>query len=236
MLALEPVPSQLISDNAESGALMATRWRIDPAKPSQRTPKLDIVSLYRQHQHRTNHLSCQISSRHAGRQQILDIFLTNHLPSEVLNDRRPITRQRNWLLQVQDAPTLTPALESSVLAVCMAKLGRKYNDEALVHEGLSMYTKGLHQLRQALRNPRARCDDETIAACMALIMFESSQCPAQSIESCIAHYQGAMNLLLLRAPGSYASGLAHCMLQELRIQSVSTRSSPHDPTAVIQIS
>lgn len=228
MLALDPAPSPATSDNAESGALMVARWRIDPTEASQRAIKLEIASLYRQRQHRTNGLPYQVSSRHAGWQQILDIFLTNHQPSEVLNDRRPTVRQRNWLLLIQDAPTLTPTLESSILAVCIAKLGRKYDDEALVCEGLSMYTRALCQLRQALRDPKARCDDETIAACIALIMFETTQCPAQSIESCIAHYQGAMNLLLLRAPEAYASGLAHCIFQELRIQSVSTQSSPHD--------
>lgn len=101
-------------------------------------------------------MPCQISSRHAIRQQILDIFLTLHLPSEILNDRRPITKQWNWLLQIQDRPTLTPALESSILALGLGKLGRKYDNEAHVLEGLSMYTRELRQLRQALCNPKAQ--------------------------------------------------------------------------------
>lgn len=237
MLSQEPTLSRAFSDNqSESGALMAARWRVDPTKPSQQTTKLEIASIYRQRHHRTSGLPCSVSSHHAGRQQILDIFLTNHLPSEVLNDRGPINKQRHWLLLIQDSPSLTPALESSILAVCVVKLGRKHDDEALIHEGLSKYSNGLRQLQQALRNPKTRCDDETIAACMALILFECTHCPALSIESCIAHYQGAMNLLLLKAPEAYVSGLAHCVLQELRIQSVSARYSPFHSSVMVYVS
>ena len=235
MLALEPSPSEAILENAGPGALMATRWRIDPAKPSQKTMKQNIISLIHQRQCRSSCLPSQISLHHAGRQQILNIFLADHLPSEVLKDRSPVTRQRYWLLQIQDAPVLSPALESAILAICIAKLGRKYNDRALVCEGLLMYTKGLRQLRQALRNAKSRGEDETLAACLALIMFESAHCPNQSTESILAHYQGAMNLLKLRGPEAYTTGLAHCMLQILRIQSVSARSSPYGSSRLIQI-
>jgi hypothetical protein len=229
--ALKPPPPQSISDDSESGALMVARWTVDPSKPSQpsqRTMKLEVASLGRQFQYRTNHLRSYVSSRHAGVQQILGIYLTDHLPSEALDERCPIIKQPHWLLQIQETLILTSALESSVLAVCLAKLGRKYDDKTLVHEALSMYTRGLSQLRQALRNPKARCHDETLATCLALMQFESTECPARSVESCMAHYQGAMNLLLLRSPEAYASGLAHCLYQQLRIASVSTPVSFHD--------
>ena len=209
MLSLEPVPLRAMSSNVDSGDLMVARWRADPAKPSQpsqRTKKMQVVSLGGQQQYRTNRLPYHVSSHHAGLQQVLEIFLTSHLPTEELNNRQPTIKQRNWLLQIQETPILTPALESSILAICLAKLGRRYNDEALVQEGLFMYTVALPQLRQALRNPRARCDDKTIAACIALMMFESTQCPDRSIESCMAHHRGAITLLLLRPPEAYTLG------------------------------
>jgi hypothetical protein len=227
---MDPAPPQSISEDSESGALMVARWRVDPSKPSQpsqRTMKLEAASLGRQFQYRTNHLPSYVSSRHAGVKQILGLYLTDHLPAEALNERSSIVKQPHWLLQIQASLILTSALESSVLAVGLAKLGRKYDNKALVREALSMYTRGLSQLRQALRNPTTRCHDETLATCLALMQFESTECPARSVESCIAHYQGAMNLLLLRPPEAYASGLAHCMYQQLRITSVSTLASFH---------
>ncbi|KAH8820642.1 hypothetical protein F5884DRAFT_56999 [Xylogone sp. PMI_703] len=223
MQALEAPPSRIRSNNAESGAVMIARWRVDPIKPSQppqRTTKLEVASLGRRHEYHANCLPWQVSSRHTGFQQVLDIFPTGYLGSELLNERRPILKTRNWLLEVKDTPIRTPALESSILSICLAGLGRKVGNEALIREGLSMYTKGLSQLRQTLRNPRARNNDETLAACLALIMFESTECPTQSVESCMAHYRDAMNLMLLRSPEVYASRMAHCMLQQLRIASV----------------
>ena len=235
--ALKPAPPQSISEDSESGALMVARWTVDPTKPtqpSQRTMKLEVASRSRQCQYRTSHLPSSLSSRHAGIQQILGIYLTDHLPAEALDERCPIVKQRHWLLQIQESLILTSALESSVLAVCLAKLGRKYDDKALVREALSMYTRGLSQLRHALRNPRSRCHDETLATCLALMQFESTECPARSVESCMAHYQGAMNLLLLRSPEAYASGLAHCMYQQLRIAPVSTRDFFHASSMAVQ--
>lgn len=230
MQELDPPSSWITCNNTESGAVMIARWRADPVKPSQPPQQIarsEIASLGRGHEQCASRLPLQVSSRHTGFQQVLEIFLTSYLGSEVLNEIWPIPKTRNWLLEVKDAPTPTPALEYSILSICLAGIGRNARNEALIREGLSMYTKGLSQLRQTLRNPKARSDDETLAACVALIMFESTECPAQSIESCMAHYRGAMNLLLLRPPEAYASGMAHCMLEQLRILSVSAQASPH---------
>lgn len=222
-MAVEPCLSHGSSGNSEPGSLMVARWRVDPANPSQPAAVLKIASLRLQHQYGAS-LPHQISPRHAGQQQILDVFLRHHLPSEALNHAGPITSQRHWLLEIQDAPSMAPALEYSILALCMAKLGRKFDDENLEREGLSMYTKGLRALRMAVRNPKTRSDDETLAACLALGVFESAQRPGWRIDGFIAHYRGAVSLLLLRPPEAYMSGLAHCIFEELRIQSVSTWS------------
>jgi hypothetical protein len=238
MLAFGPVLPNTISGNSEHGDLMVVRWRVDPDKPSQpsqRTAKMKITMPDQRHEHSDSRLPWKVSSRHAGLQQILEIFLTNHLPSEELDRRSLSSNKRNWLLEIQDAPILKPALESSILAVCLARLGRKHNNEAFMCEGLSMYTKGLSQLRQAVRDPRAQRDDETLATCLALIMFESNECPTRSIESCMAHYRGAMSLLFLRAPEAYTSGMAHCMFLQLRNISVSTPSLPSCSNRVVQI-
>jgi hypothetical protein len=117
--ALKPAPPQSISDDSECGALMVARWTADPTKPSQpsqRTMKLEVASLNRQCQYRTNQLPSYVSSRHAGVQQILGIYLMDHLPSEALDERSPIIKQQHWLLQIQESLILTSALEASVLA------------------------------------------------------------------------------------------------------------------------
>lgn len=46
---------------------------------------------------------------------------------------------RNWLLQLQDVVIDSPALEASVTAFFAAQVGRKGNDNDLLHQSRSMY-------------------------------------------------------------------------------------------------
>jgi hypothetical protein len=230
MVAGEPESSKdlpRLIDEADSGTVLVSRWRIDQDKPSSSISKASALPI----QTFNTYIPApqDVSSRNAFREKLVSVFLDYHFPLEVIDCTRPAVKQRSWLLLVLDLPTLTPALDHAVLALCTARLGRDNDHQGLVHGSLSLYTSSLRELRRAVLDPVTRCDEQNIAACMALIMYELSECPGRMLEGYLSHYNGAMKLLQLRGADAHTSGLAHSVFQVLRMHSVSSASpsSPH---------
>jgi hypothetical protein len=136
------------------------------------------------------------------KQQLLNLFISCHIPFHMINGSRAV-RGRIWILQLPERPTLTVASETSILAVCIARIGRLNTDQVLRQEGLKLYTRGLCELQRALWNPKFMYREETLAACMALTMYELHECPSKSGGAYVrlTHNHGAMKLLQLRVQG-----------------------------------
>jgi len=167
-------------------------------------------------------LPVEVSGRHAYRQQLLGRYLWHYLPAEVVeHGGRLGAQQRNWLLQIPGLPDLSPALEAAVLASCAAKLGRLDRHRDLERESVTQYNKSLAELQKALRHPALRCQDQTLTACLALLMFEFTECPQRQVGGYLCHYRGAMELLQRRGPWAHATGLGHSVFRALRMHSVS---------------
>jgi len=62
--------------------------------------------------------------------------------------------------------------DTSIMAMCAVFVARGSKDERLLQESAMVYTIALAQLNAALSNPVARVRDETLAATMALSMYE----------------------------------------------------------------
>ncbi|KAF5654068.1 hypothetical protein F25303_1749 [Fusarium sp. NRRL 25303] len=105
-------------------------------------------------------------------------------------------------------------MEYAILALSTAAFER---DGAFEGQSLKLYTRGLYELQKAIDNPKTRLDDQTLAACVLLGMFEFAECPGRTVSAYMRHYQGAMALLQLRGPEQHISGLAHDMFQVLRM-------------------
>jgi Fungal specific transcription factor domain len=113
-------------------------------------------------------------------------------------------------------PDFTTALEATVLAICTAKLGRRNNDPALVHESLKFYIQGLWELQRALYNPDLMYKDETAASCMALVGYEVMECPDRTTAAWVKHVQGCAKLFELRGPKAYSSEFGHQLFLAFR--------------------
>src|SRR6185436_19537115 len=119
---------------------------------------------------------------HVYRQRLLGQYLLHYLPGEVTEVGRQLSsKQRNWLLQIPDMPNLSPALEAAVLASCAAKLGRLNRHQGLEQESVVQYNKSLTELQKALRHPALRYQDQTLTACLALTMYEFTECPEKKV-------------------------------------------------------
>jgi hypothetical protein len=160
------------------------------------------------------------------RQQIFSEFLFHYAPgcNAAKLQHSPSHRRDDgtgaWLLIIPSLPDITPALETSLLAVTLAKLGRRCHDSVLVHESLQFYTQALWELQKALWDPKLMYRDETLAACMLLTAYEVTECPTQTVYAWANHMKGCARLVELRGPKSYSSDFSSGLFLTWRLGEV----------------
>ncbi|OAL19704.1 hypothetical protein AYO22_09510 [Fonsecaea multimorphosa] len=106
------------------------------------------------------------------------------------------------------------------MALAVAKLGEVYHDDGLIHESLKLYREALHEVQLALWDRDMMLHDQTLTACVALGMYEMSQCPNQSKHGYISHTLGCQKLIQLRGPEAHMDGLGHSVFVHFRIQGI----------------
>jgi hypothetical protein len=164
------------------------------------------------------------STRSVYRQQILSEFLYSYYDG-VPDPSRLEKTTGGWLTMLPTIPNFTTALEASILAVCTARLGRVNGDKGLVRESLKFYTQGLWELQKALWSPSLMYREETVAACMALLMYEVVECPDKNSAGWQGHIKGCARLVELRGPKAYESEFAHRLFVTFRQLEASNTSN-----------
>jgi hypothetical protein len=96
-----------------------------------------------------------------------------------------------------------------------------------------MYVSGLELLQKALNSPRARLEDETLAACLTLSLYELSEATSGMKDAYVAHRKGAMMLLESRGPEACTTPLGHSLFLAIRAQTVSDAFVLLDPRGMI---
>ena len=158
----------------------------------------------------------------AFRQRFLSEFLYCYLPDSVLAETQDGYKAgASWMVQVMESTMRTKALETSMLSLCTAKLGRLHNDPVLLNASLKCYTRALWELQKALWDPDLMYHDETLAACMTLSMYELLECPAQTHNGWARHFDGCERLVQLRGPEAHSSAMAHEIFIPFRVIAVS---------------
>ncbi|KAG0649459.1 hypothetical protein D0Z07_4106 [Hyphodiscus hymeniophilus] len=118
---------------------------------------------------------------------------------------------------IATVPEFTPALEASIMSVSTAKLGRLNGNPLLVRESLKFYIQGLWELQKALWHPRLMYKNETLAACLSLIMYEVVECPGKSIDGWASHMRGCAKMFELKGPTAYDSDFGHQLFLSFRV-------------------
>ncbi|OAA72849.1 C6 zinc finger domain protein [Akanthomyces lecanii RCEF 1005] len=180
-------------------------------------------------------------------QQLHHVFLHAYMPQQAMNPADNGSQLTgNWLLQLQGRPSTLPALQTSIAAFASAQIGRDHNDARLVAQSMQLYLKSLEHLRNALASPATRLSDDTLAACLALGIYELTEKPmapsyhprseTQRQEqpnggtAYSKHMAGAMMLLKLRGPDANNTPLAHSLFLGLRRQIIITTLIKHSDT------
>lgn len=145
---------------------------------------------------------------------LIQAFLLNCFPSHW----NPTSQ--SWISLLGELPTKVEALEISSAAVAASALGHMFHNDALVKQGLSYYTRGLHHLQKALHDPRLMREDGTLAACMALSLFEALECPNLGSEGYFNHCHGLIALIQSRGHDVHSSGAGHDLFRGVRVPGV----------------
>lgn len=106
----------------------------------------------------------------------------------------------SWLQIAVNIPTAGAALNCAMSALSLAVVGRVRGNPALSIEGARKYGMALWELQRALWDDDLKLQDQTLAACMTLVLYEVYECPAFSLRGWITHARGMSRLVEARGP------------------------------------
>lgn len=149
---------------------------------------------------------------------LVQAFIANCFP-----DQWSSLNFQSWIRLLGLLPTKVQALELSSTAVAASAIGHKFQDAALVQESHKLYIQGLKQLQRALRDPKLVLEDGTLAACMALCLYEAMECPSGGSGGYFSHRDGLLSLVRARGIHAHSSGAGHQLFLGVRIMGVSHR-------------
>ncbi|KAM7203352.1 hypothetical protein V8F33_002343 [Rhypophila sp. PSN 637] len=163
----------------------------------------------------------EIPIHNVFRDRLFAIFMENNIATvEQDSVQIPFAQRNDLMLQVIGLPDLSPALENTLLAVYIARLGRQHRLPSLLHASLGLYTKGMSAMRREILHPSSQYGDQNLATSLALLLYEITECPGGTLEGYMAHYRGTMQLLKMRGAGAHASGIAHSAFHIFRLHTV----------------
>lgn len=173
------------------------------------------------------------SLRSVYREQILSDLVELSIPDSyqiIENQRASESQPGSWFAMLPSLPDMTSALETALFAISIAKLGRIKQDPGLIHESLKFYTGGLIELQKALWSPRLMYRDETVAASMALVLYEAMECPERSIAGWRNHMHGCVKLFELKGPKAFNSIFGHQVFLSFRLMEIQLALTERRPT------
>jgi hypothetical protein len=200
--------------------VMISRWRVDQKKTSV-PPSKDRVST-RTVQDESTALPSSIPLHKVFTNRLISLLVENNLPTSN-SVYLALGNRHNWVLHINNLPSLTPAFEDALLAVTAARLGRHSSSPELVHESLRFYTRSMSRVRADILDTSKWNYEQTLATCLALITYEVVECPGGTFDGYQAHYKGCMDLLQRQGADAHRFGLARSTFQVLRIHTVRGR-------------
>ncbi|OGM48028.1 hypothetical protein ABOM_002741 [Aspergillus bombycis] len=149
------------------------------------------------------------------RHSLIQAFLSTCFPAQ-----HPPSTSRSWISLLGELPTGGNALDLSSAAIAASVIGRSFQNNTLIRESLKLYTQGLQQLQRALWDPNLMREDGTLAACMALSLYEALECPSAGSDGYFSHCKGILALVQARGVYAHSSGAGHQLFLGVRIPGI----------------
>jgi len=119
---------------------------------------------------KTQKLQC--SRQFSRLSDLFDNFLDNYIPREKVEIRNGYKVQDSWLQDIDPLQINDVSLDLSISALSLVCLGRRHGDEELCLQGTANYGRALQQLQDILAHQSLLFEEQTLAGCMALSIFE----------------------------------------------------------------
>ena len=105
--------------------------------------------------------------------QLFEHFLSDYIPQGAKAKQGPPV---SWLQTVQNTGNLgnNTSLPLAITALSLVRLGRKHQNMELQNEGMAVYGQALEGIRAILSSEDLIFDEQTLASCMTLLVFEVS--------------------------------------------------------------
>lgn len=161
----------------------------------------------------------------SNRQALVHAFLSDCFPVAF---KVPVYA-KPWIFLLSELPMKVKALDTASVALAAAKVGRLHDDPDLVRESHRLYTKALRELQIALWSRSLMLEDETLAACMALSLYEIMECPNDGPQGYSSHCAGFISLIHARGLDLHVSGAGHQLFLGARLPGILYALERHSP-------
>ena len=106
--------------------------------------------------------------------QLFDHFLSDYIPQGGKAKQDPPV---SWLQTVQNTGNFgnNTSLPLAITALSLVRLGRKHQNMELQNEGMAVYGQALEGIQAILSSDDLIFEEQTLASCMTLLVFEVSQ-------------------------------------------------------------
>lgn len=124
-----------------------------------------------------------------------------------------------WIMELPTLKGTDETLDTALLALSTADLGRDRKDPVLLHRAASMYGTALVRLHNALGDPLKAKKLPTLITCLTLILYQIiGEYPAK--EHWMSHVKGMAELVRLRGPSAYSEGTDNLILRSCRVNMI----------------
>lgn len=133
------------------------------------------------------------------------------------------TPNGDWTRVIRDRYTADGPFRNAVLALTLSRVGQYTGNNSVARSGAIHYNDCLREVARKIDLQKGACNDEVLAVCLILSLYEILCSPASQGASWQNHITGVGVLMQLRGPHGFTSGISHTLFVGARINVVSLR-------------
>jgi hypothetical protein len=108
-----------------------------------------------------------------------------------------------------------------MLALTLSRIGQHSGNNGVARSGAVHYNDCLREVAHRIDLQKDACNDEVIAVCLILSLYEIMCSPSSQGANWQSHLRGIGTLIQLRGPHSFAYGFSHKLFVSARVEVVS---------------
>ncbi|KAI9723188.1 MAG: hypothetical protein M1828_004291 [Chrysothrix sp. TS-e1954] len=121
-----------------------------------------------------------------------------------------------WIQEAASTASNSIALQLSLRALALTKIGRLHEDSNLIIQGQADHVRSLQAIQRCLYDVHTSGSDDTLAACRSVMMFELFESSTGAVDGWNNHLHGLTRLMMLRGPASPSSALAKALVSDIK--------------------